>query len=91
MKEDDAISALRKGMLLVVKTPPYYSREYLYEITSAGEKLIRAALYHSPTVKKSWTNEELSALIDLKIIRLASDEDVKQLSNQTTTTIEPDD
>lgn len=68
MKEE-----IRKGQLLIVKTPPYYKKEYYYQVTSAGDKLIRADLYHSPKVKKSWTVFELEKLIELGIIRLAQE------------------
>jgi len=71
---------LKKGSLLVIKTPPYYKKEYLYEVTSAGDKLIRASLFHSPTVKKSWTKEELAAMLELKVIRLATEQDISDLS-----------
>ncbi len=64
---------IQKGSLLIVKTPPYYEKEYFYEVTSAGDKLIRANLYHSPKVRKSWSVEELDALINLGIIRLAKE------------------
>lgn len=64
---------IKKGQILIVKVAPYYEKEYYYEVTSAGEKLIRADLYHSPTVKKNWTKKELETLIDLGIIRLAQE------------------
>jgi hypothetical protein len=66
---------LKKGTLLVLKVPPYYTKEYIYEVTSAGDKLVRASLYHSPTVKKQWTHEELHALFNNQIIRVANDKD----------------
>jgi hypothetical protein len=62
-----------KGQLLAVKAPPYYKQEYIYEITSAGDKLVRANLHHSPKVKKSWSREELDLLIEMKIIRALDD------------------
>lgn len=65
--------SIRKGQLLIVKTPPYHRKEYFYEVTSAGEKQVRAALYHSPRVRKSWTREELALLIEMGIIRLAAE------------------
>lgn len=71
---------VKKGTLLVLKAPPYYTKSYLYEVTSAGEKLIRASLYHSPTVRKSWSIEELQALFNNDIIRIATEADVKELS-----------
>jgi hypothetical protein len=61
--------AIKKGQLLVVKAPPYYKTEYFYEITAAGEKQIRASLYHSPKVKKSWTHEQLNLLMEMGVIR----------------------
>ncbi|MBK9143717.1 MAG: hypothetical protein IPM23_14535 [Candidatus Melainabacteria bacterium] len=66
-------SKFQKGQLLIVKVPPYYEKEYFYEIKSAGEKLVRADLYHSPTVKKSWTVGELETLMEHGIVRLAMD------------------
>ena len=69
---------LKKGTLLMLKAPPYYTKEYLYEIISAGDKLIRASLHNSPTVKKQWSHEELLALFNNKIIRLADEKDVGQ-------------
>lgn len=64
---------VRKGQLLLVKTPPYFEKEYFYEVVSAGEKLIRANLYHSPKVKRSWTLEQFEASLEMGIIRLAKD------------------
>ncbi len=69
---------IQKGCLLVVKVPPYYEKEYYYQVTSAGEKLIRADLYHSPTVKKSWSVKELETLISMGIVRLARDDERPQ-------------
>lgn len=66
---------LKKGQLLVVKTPPLFNKEYFYEVTSAGDKLVRAGLYHSPKVKRSWTTEELKILMEMGMIRLATDEE----------------
>jgi hypothetical protein len=66
---------VRKGQLLLVKTPPYFEKEYFYEVISAGEKLIRASLYHSPKVKRSWTIEQFMASIDMGIIRVAKDDE----------------
>lgn len=80
MKKHDKELEFKKGQLLVVKAPPYYDKEYLYEITSAGDKQVRANLYKSPRVKKSWGRDELTILIDMAIIRLASDEDAQKLS-----------
>ena len=69
----DAPESITKGKLLLVKAPPYYDKEYFYEVTSAGEKLVRASLYHSPKVKKSWSLEELKLLMEMGIVRLAKD------------------
>lgn len=71
-------------MLLVLKAPPYYTKSYLYEVTSAGDKLVRASLYHSPTVRKSWSIPELQAMFNNGILRIASDDDVKQLTEEQT-------
>jgi hypothetical protein len=71
---------LKKGQLLVVKAPPYYDKEYLYEITSAGEKQVRASLYKSPTVRKSWGRDELSILVEMDIIRPAGEQDMQKLA-----------
>jgi hypothetical protein len=73
MKEE-----IRKGQLLIVKSPPYYEKEYFYQVTSAGDKLIRADLYHSPKVKKSWTVIELEKLIEFGIVRLAQEHERPQ-------------
>jgi hypothetical protein len=62
---------LKKGQLILVKAPPYYEKEYVYEITACGDKIIRASLHHSPKVKKAWSPEELEAAFDVGIIRLA--------------------
>lgn len=67
--------SIEKGCLLVVKVPPYYEKEYFYEVTSAGGKLVRANLYHSPKVRKSWTKDELEALFEMGIIRLAGEDE----------------
>lgn len=66
---------VRKGQLILVKTPPYFEKEYFYEIVSAGEKLIRANLYHSPKVKRSWTIEQFEASLEMGIVRLAKDDE----------------
>jgi hypothetical protein len=67
---------VKKGQLLAVKAPPYYKQEYFYEVTSAGDKMVRATLYHSPTVRKSWRHEEFVLLIEMGIIRLAQPDEV---------------
>jgi len=69
---------IQKGQLLVVKVPPYYEKEYFYQVTSSGDKLVRADLYHSPKVKKNWTVQELEALMNMGIIRLARDDEKPQ-------------
>lgn len=73
----------QKGQLLVVKVPPYYEKEYFYQITSAGEKLVRADLFHSPKVKKNWSVEELEMLIEHGIIRLAKEGEQPTGSTET--------
>lgn len=67
---------IKKGQLVAVKAPPYYKKEYIYEITSAGDKLLRATLYHSPTVRKSWKQEEFMLLIEMGIVRLIGKEEI---------------
>lgn len=67
------IDDLKKGQLLLVKAPPYYEKEYFYEVTACGDKQIRATLYHSPKVKKVWTIEEYKVLTENGIVRLAKD------------------
>lgn len=62
---------LKKGQLLLVAAPPYYKKHYLYEVTGAGGKAVRAVLYHSPTVRKSWSQEEFWLLFDMGVIKLA--------------------
>lgn len=69
---------LKKGQILVVKAPPYYDKEYLYEITSAGDKQVRANLYKSPRVRKAWGREELTILADMGIVRAATDQDMQK-------------
>jgi hypothetical protein len=66
-------SPVKKGQLILVKAPPYYEKEYFYEVTGAGEKSIRASLYHSPKVKKTWSLEEFRLLMEMKMVRLARD------------------
>lgn len=70
---------LKKGQLLVVRVPPFYDKEYLYEISGAGGKLLRANLYHSPRVKKQWSFKDLEILFDNGMIRFASDADQARL------------
>jgi hypothetical protein len=78
--EPPKLPELKKGTLLVLKVPPYYTKSYLYEVTSAGDKKISASLYHSPTVKKHWSKEELLAMFNQQIVRIANDEDLKSLT-----------
>ena len=66
---------IKKHQLLWVKAPPYYEKEYLYEVTGAGDKSIRASLYHSPRVRKSWTAEEFALLIEMGIVRMAAEDE----------------
>lgn len=61
---------LKKGQLIIVKAPPYYEKEYVYEITACGEKIIRASLHHSPKVKKAWTPEELGLMFEMGLVKL---------------------
>ncbi len=74
---------LKKGMLLVLKAPPYFTKTYIYEVISAGDKLVRASLYRSPTVRKSWSIEELQAMFNNDIIRIADELDVAELAGST--------
>ncbi|HEY9676522.1 MAG TPA: hypothetical protein V6C76_00870 [Drouetiella sp.] len=74
---------LKKGQLLIVKAPPYYEKEYFYEITAAGDRQIRASLYHSPKVKKVWTIEEYEVLVENGIVRLAKDHERPAKVNET--------
>ncbi|MCC6978856.1 MAG: hypothetical protein IT343_11085 [Candidatus Melainabacteria bacterium] len=64
---------IKKGQLLKVKAPPYFEKEYVYEVTGAGDKMIRANLHNSPRVKKNWTREELAILFDMGIVSLVDD------------------
>ncbi|CAN5389518.1 hypothetical protein BH11CYA1_BH11CYA1_22190 [soil metagenome] len=59
-----------KGQLLGVKAPPLFEKEYIYEVTGAGDKVIRASLHHSPKVKKQWTHEQFALLLEHGIVRL---------------------
>lgn len=80
-KPEPQLPEMKKGTLLVLKVPPYYTKSYLYEVTGAGDKMIRASLYHSPTVKKNWSKEELAAMFNNSVARLATDEDVRDLTH----------
>lgn len=70
---------LKKGQLLVVRVPPFYDKEYLYEVSGAGGKVLRANLYHSPRVKKQWTYQDLEILFDNGMIRFAANNDLERL------------
>lgn len=65
---------LKKGQLLAFKSPPFFDKEYVYEVTAAGDRLIRASLHHSPRVKKQWTPEEFAMLMEHRMIRLIESE-----------------
>jgi hypothetical protein len=75
MKDKKTPITISKGDFLIVKSPPYYREEYFYEVTGAGDKVIRANLHHSPKVRKSWNIDELKLLIEMKIVRIASKEE----------------
>ncbi len=64
---------LKKGQLLIVKVPPFYDKEYTYEITGAGDKVVRADLHHSPTVKKQWTYDDIGMLFANGMMRFAEE------------------
>lgn len=64
---------INKGTLLIVKSPPYYKDEYFYEVTSAGDKVIKANLWRSPKVRKSWNATEFQLLIKMGLVRLAQE------------------
>lgn len=81
MKKDAKPLDLKKGQLLVVKAPPYYDKEYLYEIISAGDKQVRATLFKSPTVRKAWGRDELAILMEMAIVRPATDQDMQKLAH----------
>ena len=76
---------LNKGTLLAIKAPPYFNKEYFYEVTSAGEKLIRASLFHSPTVRKSWSREELRVQFEHGVVRLATESEAAGLQQSSRT------
>lgn len=84
---------LKKGQVLIVKVPPFYDKEYFYEIIGAGGKLVRAKLYHSPTVKKQWSYEDLELLSQTGMVRFASEEEIEkhQQSLQSQLTTDDDD
>lgn len=76
----------KKGRLLVVKVPPFYEKEYLYEVSGAGGAVVRANLFHSPRVKKQWSLEDLELLFDSGMVRLAEDADIKRLQTDAAST-----
>lgn len=80
------LDRLKKGGLLVVKAPPFFDKEYIYEISGAGGKQIRANLYHSPKVKKQWSLADLEILFENKIIRFAEEADMKKHVGKSTNT-----
>jgi hypothetical protein len=67
---------LKKGAILVVKVPPFYDKEYLYEISGSGGKVVRANLYHSPRVKKEWSMDDLALLFGNGMVRFAEEADL---------------
>jgi hypothetical protein len=71
---------LKKGQILIVKVPPFFDREYFYEVMGAGGKVIRASLYRSPKVKKHWTMEEYALLMEHGMIRLPDKDDMQRLA-----------
>ena len=74
----------KKGRLLIVKVPPFYDKEYLYEVSGAGASVVRANLYHSPKVKKQWSHDDLALLFDNGMIRFAQEADVQRLTSSST-------
>lgn len=81
---------LKKGRILVVKVPPFYDREYLYEISAAGGKVLRANLYHSPRVKKQWSFDDLELLFGNGMIRFAEESDIEK-QRKANAVAEPED
>lgn len=69
----------KKGQFLSVKSPPYYEKEYTYQISAAGDKQIKAELYKSPKVRKSWSVKEFALLIKMGVIRIMDDSETKNL------------
>lgn len=90
-KQRPELPELNKGTLLAIKAPPYFNKEYFYEVTSAGEKLIRASLFHSPTVRKSWSREELRVQFEHGVVRLATEAEAAGLQQTPATAQEPSD
>jgi hypothetical protein len=83
-------NSIKKGHLLGVKAPPYYKIEYLYEVTGCGDKMVRADLCGSKKVKKSWTREELSLLIEMGVVRIARDDERPVSHSSSTEQPEPE-
>lgn len=81
----------KKGRLLIVKVPPFYDKEYLYEVSGAGASVVRANLYHSPKVKKQWSHEDLELLFDNGMIRFAQEADVQRLTASQAESFSSDD
>lgn len=69
----------KKGQFISIKSPPYYEKEYIYQISAAGEKQIKAELYKSPKVRKSWSVKEFSLLIKMEVIRLLDENESSKL------------
>lgn len=65
---------IKRGQLIKVKAPPLFEKEYLYVVTGAGGKIIRADLQNSPKVKKQWTQEEFELSIKHGIVKLVDSE-----------------
>lgn len=59
-----------KGDSLSVKAPPYFDKEYTYEVTSAGDRQIRATLKGSSKVKKLWERTEFALLVGMGMIKI---------------------
>jgi hypothetical protein len=70
---------LKKGQILVVKAPPLFEREYLYQVAASGNKVVRAHLYHCEKVKKHWSPEDFALLWEHGIVRLANEQDLLRL------------
>lgn len=64
------MDAPAKGQLIGVKAPPLFEKEYIYEVTGSGDKVVRATLQHSPKVKKQWTLDQFALLIEHGVVRL---------------------
>lgn len=84
------LERLKKGQLLVVKVPPFYDHEYLYEISGAGGKLVRATLYRSPKVKKQWSFDDLELLFGNGMIRFAEETDLQKVNKGQSAALDDD-